>query len=771
LVDIVGAPDPAGAQSVPEFITLLNLLRSWAGDPSYRDLARDVSRLLGPKGQVSHSTVADVFKPRRRRLDLDLVVAIVRALGLDEDQVARWREACVAAHAAAKSGSPLGVMRQLPADLPTFTGRGEILDRLLTAVGEGSGTIVISAIEGMAGIGKTQLAIHAGHALARAGRCPDAQLYVNLHGFDPDRAPTDPAHVLDDFLRQLGVPAAQIPVGLDARAAMFRDRMHGSRALLVLDNAANEKQVADLLPASPTCTVLITSRRSLAALDGAQSYQLDVLSESDAIELLARIAGPERVSGEPEAARAVARFCGHLPLALTLAAGRLRSRAAWTVADLLDHLEAGQLDSLATGGRAIRPVFELSYRWLGDAEQRVFQMMALHPGPAMSVHAVAALADVSAAAARRALTRLQDEYLVEERSPQRYEFHDLVRAFAKDKAAQDASDAERRDAFTRMATWYLHSACAARSAMDPHLPPMNPTASTSAVPPMTFDGRPEALAWFEQERVNLVAVCDSAIEQGMLDVAWQLPTAMFAFFDTRMYYRDWVRTHRSAAEAAARLGDKDAQGRVVCNLGSAFREQQLFDAAIDAYQDALTLFEAAGWRQGQAKVLGNLASTYQEQGRTDASIETHHQAIALFRELRDDYGQALSLTNLGNALASAGRNEEAAGSHQRAIDLFEVLHDERGRALATSGLGAVEATLGNLDSAVDLLAWSIATYESLGDLHSMARVQVTLADTHAARGDEVAARRYLELAVAVYRAENDMQRVQEITARLDRMSS
>lgn len=770
MVDITGVPDPAGAESVPEFITLLSLLRSWAGDPSFRDLARAVSRLTGPKGRVSHSTVADAFKPQRRRLDLDLVVAIVQALGLDEDQVARWRETCVAVHAAAKAGSPLSVTRQLPADLPTFIGRGDILDRLLTAVGEGSGTIVISAIEGMAGIGKTQLAIHAGHVLARCGRCPDAQIYVNLHGFDPDHAPTDPARILDDFLRQLGVPATRIPAGLDARAAMFRDRMHGKRALLVLDNAANEKQVVDLLPASPTCIVLITSRRSLSGLDGAQSYQLGVLGESDAVELLARIAGPERVRSQPEAARAVAAFCGRLPLALALAAGRLRSRPAWTAADLLEHLEAGQLESLAAGGRAIRPVFELSYGGLTGAERRLFRMMALHPGPAMSVPAAAALADSSVAFTGRALTRLQDEYLVEERSAQRYEFHDLIRAFAKDKAMREDPDADRRAAFARAATWYLRSACAARSAMDPHLPPMKPVASTSGVPPLTFAGRAEALAWFEKERANLVAVCAAAAELGMLQVAWQLPTAMFAFFDTRMYYGDWISTHRSAAEAAGRLGDREAQGRVVCNLGSAFRERQRFDEAIAAYEQALTLFQASGYRQGQAKVLGNLASTYQELGRADASIRVHHEAIALFRELGDDYGRALSLTNLGNALTAAGRHEDAARSHRLSIGLFETLHDDRGLALATSGLGGAETAIGNPESAVGLLEWSIGMYESLGDLHSMAKAQVTLADTHTARGDEQAARRCLELAIVTYRAENDLQRVQEITARLGAMA-
>jgi len=240
-------PDPDGAADLADFIELLGQLRIWAGAPSHRTLAKRVGPLLRPPQQISQSTIADTFQTRRRRLNLDLVVAIVRALGLAEPEVARWRAACVAVHAAAKAGGPAGVFRQLPAGLATFTGRSAELARLvddaaaLTAASPSAP--VVSTIDGMAGIGKTALAVHAAHRLVQGGLFADVQLYVNLRGFDVSQPPTDPAAVLDLFLRQLGVAGSQIPHDLDARSAMFRARTHDRNVLVLLDNAWNEEQV------------------------------------------------------------------------------------------------------------------------------------------------------------------------------------------------------------------------------------------------------------------------------------------------------------------------------------------------------------------------------------------------------------------------------------------------------------------------------------------------------------------------------------------------
>ncbi|MER5641290.1 hypothetical protein ABT095_30635 [Kitasatospora sp. NPDC002227] len=235
-------PDPGQAADLAEFIGQLGKLVVWAGAPSHRELARRVGPLLRPPQELSKSTISDAFVPTRRRLNLELVVGIVRALGLDEPVVGRWRDACVRLHAEARTGGPAGVFRQLPADLATFTGREAALRELLKAAEAPAGgqprTVVLSAIEGMGGIGKTRLAVHAAHELVRRGRYRDLQLYVNLRGFDPGQQPADPAEVLDGFLRALEVPAQHIPAGLDARAAMFRDRMHSRRAIVLLDNAA-----------------------------------------------------------------------------------------------------------------------------------------------------------------------------------------------------------------------------------------------------------------------------------------------------------------------------------------------------------------------------------------------------------------------------------------------------------------------------------------------------------------------------------------------------
>jgi hypothetical protein len=307
-------------------------------------VSKRVGPLLRHPRTVPESTVIDAFKPRRRRLDFDLVVAIVRALGLDDAEVARWRAACVRVHAQAAAHS--GVLRYLPADLATFTGREDavkvLLDSVLTKEQEspGDGTVIVLRIEGMGGIGKSKLAVHVAHQLVRKSHY-GAQLYVDLHGFDPKSAPTDPADVLACFLGALGVPARQIPAGLDDRAAMFRHRIRGRAALLVLDDAVDEDQVRPLIPADSACVVLVTSRRSLAALDGADLYTLDTFSVLESVELLAAIVGRERIAAEPAEAERVAELCGCLPLAVALAAARLRGRSSWSVADLAARLADG----------------------------------------------------------------------------------------------------------------------------------------------------------------------------------------------------------------------------------------------------------------------------------------------------------------------------------------------------------------------------------------------------------------------------------------------
>ncbi len=301
----------------------------------------------------------------------------------------------------------------------------------------------ISAIDGMAGVGKTQLALHAAHELVRGGRFTDAQLYVDLRGFDADHPPVDPAVVLETFLRQLGVAAQRIPAVLEERAAMFRDQMHGRDALILLDNAAGEEQIRALIPASPSCLVLVTSRRSLAGLETASLHTLDVFNPAESVTLLARMAGNDRIAAEPEAAAAIAEACGFLPLAIALAASRLRARPTWTLAHLVHRLHAPGLDVFSAGNRALRPILDLSYRGLPPSTKFLFCTLGLHPGDDFSAAAAAATGGTSATETDRILERLQDEHLLQRTASRRYRFHDLVRRYAAELIHTELTAAER----------------------------------------------------------------------------------------------------------------------------------------------------------------------------------------------------------------------------------------------------------------------------------------------------------------------------------------
>ncbi|MEY9895169.1 hypothetical protein ABIA35_008933 [Catenulispora sp. MAP12-49] len=432
-------PDPDQVRDMAGLIEALNLLRAASGNPSFRTLARSAGLKLRPPQALAHTTVRDLFQARRRRLDIDLLMATVRALGLRDPEAARWQRACARAHVEARLGGPPRVLRQLPAATAVFTGRERDLAAVLkpaTAAADGdhgaNGAVTL-AIDGMAGIGKTQLALHAAHELVNSGRFTDTQLYADLWGFDADHAPADPAVVLGTFLSQLGVAAQRIPAALEERAAMFRDQMHDRKALILLDNAAGAEQIRALIPSAPSCLVLVTSRRSLAGLDTAFLHTLDVFRPVESVTLLARIAGTVRITAEPAAATAIVEACGSLPLAIALAASRLRSRPAWTLADLADRLRAPGLGAFSAAGRTLCPVFDLSYRRLPAPAKFLFCALGLHADDEFSAAAAlaAAAADgIGAAEADEILERLQDDHLVRRTTGGRYRFHDLIRRYA-----------------------------------------------------------------------------------------------------------------------------------------------------------------------------------------------------------------------------------------------------------------------------------------------------------------------------------------------------
>ena len=692
------------------FIALLGELRAWAGQPSYRVLAKRVGALMRPAQTVSPSTVVDAFKAGRRRLDIDLVVAIVRALGLDEPAVARWRAACIAVHAHSKTGGPVGVFRQLPADLATFTGRAPELARLMDAVaaGEGPGprTVVVSAIEGMAGVGKTQLAVHAAHELVRTGRYADVQLFVNLRGFDPEMPPADPGAVLDGFLRQLGVGAELIPDGLDERAAMFRDRMQGRDALILLDNAADDRQVRDLIPASPTCLVLITSRRTLAGLEGASLHPLDVFSRADALELLARIAGAERVAAEPVAAEQILEACGHLPLAISLAASRLRSRPAWRLADLAERLGEGGLEAASIGRRSLRAVFDLSLDGLADPLQRFFRALGLFPGDDFAAPAAAALAEVTVSAAQQMLEELQDENLLQQRTPGRYELHDLLRTYARELAAESA--AENLSALTRLLDYYRYAASAAMNEIEPLTKERRPQVTQPGTEAIEFATPAEALGWLQAERPNLLAAAAQAASHDLVEHVSQLSHITWRYLHDHGHHRDALTLHTLAVKATRASGD----------------------------------------RRGLTRALRFTGLTYERLGRLREGLAAYEQA----RELSEDPGDlAAILEALGNLNVLMGRYPRAVAYFEQALELWRSLGRMLGVGNDLGNLGIVTFGLGRYDSAREYLTQSLAVHQDHGHPAAQAQALIWLGIVGERTGDYASAAEHLDRALELAR--------------------
>lgn len=378
----------------------------------------------------------------------------------------------------------IGVLRQLPAELPTFTGRARELAALVDPHLEPApraSAVVVTVIEGMAGIGKTSLAVRAAHELVRAGRFRDLQLYVNLRGFEPGRAPADPCEVLGGLLCVLGVEAAQIPEGVDARAALFRHRLHDREALIILDDAAEEGQIRPLIPAGTGCLVLVTGRRNLAGLDGAALLPLTALARTQATELLAAILGPARVAAEPDAAACVAELCGRLPLALALAAARLRTRPSWSLADLAGYVEAGGISAISVGDRSLGAAFQQSYEGLPVPIRRLFRVLGVHPGRDYTAHSAAMMADIEVAEARIALEALVDENLLSQTAPGRYRLPDLLHAFAFGLAAEFGTGAfaavepvstPRANTSRELVPWWTSIPSAATALSRIRLPPL-----------------------------------------------------------------------------------------------------------------------------------------------------------------------------------------------------------------------------------------------------------------------------------------------------------
>ncbi|MGC4813612.1 ATP-binding protein [Micromonospora sp. DT228] len=694
----------------------------------------------------AHLVTADRWHARYRAMENALADRAVRAGARHAPtvRVAAQRRAVV-------------VPSQLPADLPTFAGRTAQLAELdrhgdvatdpgCEHAGQGDArpaAAAIVAIDGTPGVGKTALAIRWAHRVA--DRFPDGQLYVNLHGFDPVKAATDPADAVRSFLDAFGVDPHRIPTTLDAQAALYRSLLSGRRMLIVLDNARDSEQVRYLLPGAPGCLVVVTSRTvlvGLLALNGAHPLTLDTLSDDEARTLLANRLGDARVAAEPDAVQQLITACARLPLALAVIAARAH-RFGLPLAALAAELhETGQrLDVLDTGDRAsqVRAVFSWSYQALSTPAALLFRMLGLHPGPDISISAAASLAGQSRAVARRSLTELAGANLVIEHVPGRYVFHDLLRAYAADQVHTIDSARERHLATVRLLDHYLHSGYAADRLLNPTREPISlPPARPGVAPDQLTSGR-QALDWFAAEHAVLLAVVEHTRGDDFDTHIWQLAWVMWAFLYPRGYWSHWVAVGRAAVAAAARTADPGAQIHANRLLAHAEMQMSNFDESDALLRRTLDLAERAGDRLGQAHTQISLCYLADWRGQYSSALAHANHAHEMFRDLGYAAGQAEALTRISWSHAGLGEYQLALTCGNDALGLQQTLANREGQASTWHSMGLAHYRLGQYAQALTCYHHALALLQDLGNRFYEAEVLVGLGDTLHRHGDLQAA--------------------------------
>ena len=728
------------AEPPETFAGLLRRLRSGAG------LTQEE---LAEASAVSLRSVSDLERGRVAVPHGDTVRLLADALHLIGPVRAQFE---TVARGRAAPGGVAAATRTLPRDVVSFTGRHDELRELVEAAADAGGVVSIHAIGGMAGVGKTAFAVHAAHRLA--DRFPAGQIFLPLHGHTPGQRPVDPEDALASLLLTAGVPAGQIPRGLEARMALWRDRLVGRQLLLILDDAVGSEQVRPLLPGTGGSLVLITSRRHLSALEDAAAISLDTLPAEEAAALLVRLAGRAGLSPADPAVGEIIRSCGYLPLAIGMVARQLQHHPAWSLARRAAELaaERDRLELMATEHVSVAAAFDLSYADLAPDRQRLFRRLGLHPGSEFDAYAAAALDGTGLAAARRGLDALYDRYLLTEPAPGRYRMHDLIREHARALAGRLDPDRDRDDATARLLDYYQHTAARADALLARQARPApTPAASTESAAVPTLADAEQAISWVRAERANLLACLDHVTGTGQHARTVALTAGVAGLLRHDGPWAEALVRHATAVRAAQNIGDRLGQANALNDLGAVRHITGDYAAATRDLREGLAISRDIGDRLGQANALASLGVVQRATGHYPGAVRDLAEALGLYRDLGNSIGQARALTYLGSVRRIAGDHPAAVRDLEEALAIHRDLGSPLGQANALLYLGGIRQEHGAHPAAARDLAEALGIYRDLGDRLGQANALRTLGSIKQLTGDYPAATRAVEEALGIYR--------------------
>jgi tetratricopeptide (TPR) repeat protein/transcriptional regulator with XRE-family HTH domain len=686
-------------------------------------------------------------------------------------------------------GGVAAATRTLPRDVTSFTGRQRELGELVDAAAAAHQVVSIHAIGGMAGIGKTAFAVHAAHRLA--DRFPAGQIFLPLHGHTPGQQPVEPADALASLLLTAGVAPAQMPPGLEARMALWRDRLAGQQLLLILDDAAGSEQVLPLLPGRGGTMVLITSRRHLSALEDATVISLDTLPAEEAAGMLVRLAGRPGLQPADPPVREIVGLCGFLPLAIGMVGRQLHHHPVWSTAGRAAELAAARdrLELMAAEHVSVAAAFDLSYADLSPDQQRLFRRLGLHPGSEVDAYAAAALDGTVLPDARRGLEALYDHYLLAEPAPGRYRMHDLIREHARSLAGRDDPAGDQDQAIARLLDYYQHTAARAEELLGPLGRPA--PAFARPVPGPVLDDREQALAWARAERASLLACLDLATGTGQHARIMALTAGIASLLRFDGPWAEAITRHSTAVEAARQTGDRLSQAGALTERGGLRRPTGDYPGAAQDLEEALGIYRGLGNGLGQARVLGDLGHLRMVTSDYPGAVADHEEELAIYRDLGHRGGQALAFGHLAAVRLVSGDYLRAAPDLKQALAIHRDLGNQPSQVDALLTLATLQQVAGEFPGAARdaeeglsisrgasyrvgegnaLQTWgdlrrrtadypaaardleeALAVYGGLGLPLGQAQVLVILADVRRLTGDYREAARLLEQALAIHR--------------------